>query len=93
MPVYVDRLYEYPKTKKWMYGKACHLMADSLKELQRFARKLGLQRRWLQKSNKGCPHYDLTEGMRFQAIKHGAIDISDRLDVLLGLIDKWRKAQ
>ncbi len=39
-----------------------HLVSnDSLDELHRFARKIGLKRSWFQKNGiKGIPHYDVT---------------------------------
>jgi hypothetical protein len=37
---------------------AGHLVADSLEELHRFARRIGLKREWFQEGR--LPHYDLT---------------------------------
>ncbi len=48
-----------------------HLTADTLDELHEFAvRKLGLKRSWFQDGRH--PHYDLTEGMRWKALRLGA---------------------
>jgi len=38
-------------------------------------RKLGLRRRWFQYRPGSAPHYDLTKGKRFQAIRLGAVEI------------------
>src|SRR5258708_25147305 len=48
-----------------------HLTADTVEELHEFAvRKLGLKRSWFQDGRH--PHYDLTEGMRYKALRLGA---------------------
>lgn len=80
MSVYVDKLREY-RTRKW-----CHLLADSIDELETFARKMGLYPDWYQP--KSYPHYDLTEKRRIQALKMGAIEITD--NELVNLIRKGR---
>jgi hypothetical protein len=52
----------------------CHMTADSLSELHRFATGLGLRRSYFQDGT--FPHYDLTRGMRFKAIRMGAQEVS-----------------
>jgi hypothetical protein len=52
-----------------------HLTADTLPELHQFATALGLRRSYFQ-ADKIHPHYDLTAGMRFKAIRMGAQEIS-----------------
>ena len=48
-----------------------HLTADTVEELHEFAvRKLGLKRSWFRDGRH--PHYDLTEGMRYKALRLGA---------------------
>ena len=86
MTVYVDNLREYPQKIKGS-NKWCHLIADSLSELESFARKLNLSSNWFQADS--YPHYDLTEGKRFQAVKLGAKEITDR--ELVDLIRKDKK--
>jgi len=54
----------------------CHMTADSLPELHRFATRLGLRRSYFQDGT--FPHYDLTSGMRFKAIRFGAVEIQTR---------------
>ena len=50
-----------------------HLLADSDEELHEFAAKLGLKRRWVQCPPKVmCPHYDIVESKRRQALRLGA---------------------
>ena len=47
-----------------------HLTADTIEELHRFAVKIGLRRSWFQDDGIH-PHYDLTAGKRWQAIRTG----------------------
>lgn len=94
MTVYVDKLRTYPdevlslrllKHKKW-----CHMLADTSEELDNFAIKLSLKPSW--KSNpylNRISHYDLTENKRNQALRMGAIEISD--EDLVTLIKKTRR--
>lgn len=79
MSVYVDPLFNAPQYRKsanerWEWKQACHLRADTEKELHAFASRLGLKREWFQSKSK--PHYDLTANKRRQAVKFGAIEIS-----------------
>lgn len=73
MSVYVDEMVGCMQSKNWPYSRSCHLGADSVKELHEFADRLGLLRTWFQRGS--LPHYDLTTGMRFKAIRLGAIEI------------------
>jgi len=79
MSVYVDPLFEWPKTKKWPYGQACHMYADTPKELHEFARKMGLRREWCSDHTHGkdCTllHYDLNPNMRAKAVRLGAKEV------------------
>lgn len=74
MSVYVDELSPCVKSAKWHYDHACHLVADSVEELQDFARKLGLKSSWFQ-DRPYLPHYDLTTGKRTKAVRLGAIEL------------------
>lgn len=70
MSVYVDDSFIEWRGKRW-----CHMQADDVEELHRFAARLGLKRSWFQ-TTPGQPwkdHYDVTEGKRQQAIRLGAI--------------------
>jgi hypothetical protein len=55
--IYLDDANILWRGKRW-----CHLYADSLPELEAFARTIGLKPSWLQHSDgkKGLPHYDVT---------------------------------
>jgi hypothetical protein len=69
MAVYVDDAIWDWQGRKW-----CHLLADDIDELHRFARTLGLHRFSYQGPPKsGNPHYDLTSFERSRAIAAGAI--------------------
>lgn len=72
--VYVDDLMVYPKTARWPYGSACHLMADSLDELHAFAGRIGMKKRWFQ-NHASHPHYDLTASRRAAAVRLGAKEL------------------
>ncbi|MGH6742223.1 MAG: DUF4031 domain-containing protein, partial [Bradyrhizobium sp.] len=60
----------------------CHLLADDIDELHRFATWLGLHRTSYQGPPKGStPHYDLTSYERRRAIAHGAT-VCDRTAIV-----------
>ena len=68
MAVYVDEAIWPWQGRKW-----CHLLADDLDELHRFAVLLGLHRTSYQGPPKtASPHYDLTSFERRRAISYGA---------------------
>ena len=73
MSIYVDSLRDYG----WYLGPSCHLVADTEEELHRFAKKIGMQRRWFQ-PHASLPHYDLTVRRRAVAVARGAKEISDQ---------------
>lgn len=55
-----------------------HLAADSLEELHRFARSIGIRRSWFHQHDRH-PHYDLfTEDMRRKALAAGAQLVSSK---------------
>lgn len=87
--VYVDEIMSCLQSGNWPYDRACHLVADSVEELHAFAERLGLRRSWFQ-SKSDLPHYDLTTGMRFKAIRLGAIEI-DR-NKLVEIMRKYRSS-
>ena len=74
MSVYIDPMQPCIQSRKWPYKQACHLIADSVEELHEFAAQVGLHRSWFQDHN--IPHYDLTTGMRYKAIRLGAVSIN-----------------
>jgi hypothetical protein len=80
MTVYVDDAIWDWQGRKW-----CHLLADDIDELHRFAHMLGLHRVSYQGPPKsGNPHYDLTSFERSRAIASGAIT-SDRSAIVIVL--------
>lgn len=59
-----------------------HMIADSLSELHDMANKIGISYKYFQnKLNK--PHYDICQIKKENAIKLGAIEISDKLIIQL----------
>lgn len=82
MSVYVDPLCDFG----WRLGPSCHLWADSLDELQAFARQLRLKPEWLQSNH--LLHYDLTVNKRREAVRLGAIVLDRR-----GAVASWRKLE
>lgn len=72
MAVYVDNLRNWG----WKRGKSCHLIADDVQELKKFAVSIGLQERWFQP--RSSPHFDLTENARKRAVERGAIELNNR---------------
>ncbi len=72
MTVYVDQAMWAWQGLKW-----CHLLADDLDDLHRFAASLGIKRTSFQAAPKSSvPHYDLTAYERKQAIARGAVPCS-----------------
>jgi hypothetical protein len=68
--VYVDRC-------AMSYGNMimCHMIADTLDELNTMADRIGVARRWLQEPPKASfHHYDIAKSKRALAVAAGAID-------------------
>lgn len=87
MTVYVDDAIWDWHGRKW-----CHLLADDVDELHRFAREIGLHRISYQGPPKTAnPHYDITGFERSRAIARGAIP-SDRTAIVMVLRQLRRKA-
>ena len=77
MAVYVDDAIWDWQGRKW-----CHLLADDIDELHRFAFALGLHRTSYQGPPKtSAPHYDLTSFERSRAIAQGAT-VCDRAAIV-----------
>jgi len=69
----------------WHGLRWCHLLADDIDELHRFAAQVGLQRTSYQGPPKtGKPHYDLTAFERSRALRLGAI-LCSREEIVLVL--------
>lgn len=61
---------------------SCHMtVIGELDALHAFALKIGLRREWFQ-AQASWPHYDLTAGKRAQALRHGAVFIPARTQVM-----------
>lgn len=73
MTVYLDDANIIWRGKLW-----CHLYADSLAELERFARKAALAPSWLQHADgeDGLPHYDVTGNKIKNCIRMGATPVT-----------------
>lgn len=78
MAVYVDNVKIAWRGRHW-----CHLVADSLDELHRFAKSLGLKRTWFQ-AHASLPHYDVTVEIRAMALSRGAVAADRRMLVSRG---------
>jgi hypothetical protein len=69
LAVYVDDAVWAWQGRRW-----CHLLADDIDELHRFAARLGIHRSSYQGPPRtAVPHYDLTAWERRQAIRRGAV--------------------
>lgn len=59
--------------------KMCHLVADTVEELQAFARQLEMKSEWFQ--DHRIPHYDVSMQVRGKAVALGAIETSYGFEV------------
>lgn len=87
--IYVDALLPCLPNGRWKWCESCHLFCDvgELAALHSFALKLGLKRSWFQ-PHAGLPHYDLTAGKRFQALRIGAVEVTR--EIVVEKIGDWR---
>jgi hypothetical protein len=72
--VYIDPLIDYG----WRLGPSCHLTADSIEELNKFAMSIGMKLSWFQEGKGSMPHYDLVASKRRLAVKYGAKELTRR---------------
>lgn len=73
MAIYVD-FPCWPK-RRLVYG---HMMTNGdIRELHDFAARLGLKRAWFQ-NKPGHPHYDVSIGQYYKAIRFGAIAVTSK---------------
>ncbi len=82
MSVYVDILTPCLTSPRWRWPKSCHLFAESWSELHDFAARLGLKHSWFQHKPGSLPHYDLNESMRAKAVALGAVELTDRREIV-----------
>lgn len=85
MGVYVDQLLPCIPNSRWRWTRSCHLLADSVSELHKFAELLGMKRSWFQ-PEAVLPHYDLTGSMRAKAVRLGAKELY-REDLVKRLVE------
>ena len=74
MSVYVDEMMPCVTNASWPWSRACHMYADGIDELVRFAVGIGLKTEWLQRNT--MPHFDLTGSKRIAALSAGAVEHS-----------------
>jgi len=71
--VYVDNM-----DRKFGRMIMCHLFADTIEELFQMVDKIGVNRKWFQKSNKLFPHFDICRNKKLLALKVGAKEVAYR---------------
>lgn len=69
----------------------CHMVADTDDELHTMANKIGVARKWHQKSGTPHSHYDICKAKRALAIQFGAVEIDRR--ELAQIIQRKRAAE
>ncbi len=77
MTLYVDPLMPTRRSRRWPYGQACRLAADTPGQLADFAAKLNLSAWWF-RTDPRLPHYDLSPEMRALAVRLGAMEVTAR---------------
>lgn len=73
MSVYVDDM-------RAPFGRMimCHMIADTKAELISMASRIGVNTRWIQKSDTCDEHFDISLTKRAEAVRLGAIEITWR---------------
>lgn len=90
MAVYIDDAEKPYRSRTNRLYKLNHMIADTMDELQEMALKnLGLKMEWFQPGS--FPHYDITIAKKKEAIKHGAIPLSQK--ELVRKIQELRKTE
>lgn len=56
----------------------CHMIADTRQELMGMVDKIGVHRKWIQKSGTPREHFDISLGKKKLAVQNGAKEISVR---------------
>lgn len=74
MSVYVDDM-QAPFGRMVM----CHMAADTTAELLTMADRIGVARRWLQRSRTDREHFDICLSKRAMAVRSGAIEVTARM--------------
>ena len=73
MAVYVDDI-RIPFGRMIMV----HMLADSRKELDEMADKIGVPRKWIQKAGTSREHYDICLSKRKLAVENGAVELGHK---------------
>lgn len=73
MAIYVDGLHYPGHGRRW-----CHLVADSIEELDAMAETLGLRAEWKEDAGTPREHFDLPASHRALALAHGAVPVTRR---------------
>ncbi len=71
--------------------KMCHMIADTTKELNAMADKIGVQRKWIQYPGTWQEHYDVCLSKRKLAVKYGAKEIEYGKELALLLEEKKKR--
>lgn len=93
--IHVDFQQDCVPNRRWHWNTVSHLSCDpteDLDALHKFASSIGLKRSWFQPRGGIMPHYDLSPGMRQQALKAGANELTTR-EAVVNLINAWRAFQ
>lgn len=85
--VYVDPLMNHGWVLCGHATANCHLFADNLEDLHKFAASLGMKMEWFQ--DERLPHYDLTPARRQKAVELGAKEVTRRQ--LVEFMRAWSK--
>ena len=87
MTVYVDELMAWGWRIRGHLTTSCHMIADTVEELDAAALAIGLKLRWRQPGRANRPpHYDLTPSRREKAVANGAVELN-----LHDFVDKMRE--
>jgi hypothetical protein len=78
MAVYIDDMYTI-SLGNFRGMKMSHMAADSHEELIEFAKKIGVNKKWIQHKGEGKEHFDIAKGKREVAIRAGAIPVGMRI--------------
>lgn len=73
MAVYIDNM-----NAPYRNMKMCHMIADTRKELDAMADRIGVSRRWIQKPGTSHEHYDICQTKKQLALTWGAKAVTMR---------------
>lgn len=70
-----------------------YIAADTLDEINRFARLLGLSIMWQKVTKDGLPYYSLSKEQAENAIKKGALDAKEHYIAWEEMIHNWKQSR